>query len=118
MKVLTFKKLANHWYLEIPHDTLDDIRLSEKTERCLTAIDSNKLGSVSIMLCEENCFLNDRSLQFSDDSMRRYFTTNDEFNMDIWIGERKFEISSSLYFLLEQTYDFSFHDTGYMIYIV
>jgi hypothetical protein len=34
MKSLTFKKLANHWYPEIPHDSLDDIKLSEKVEKC------------------------------------------------------------------------------------
>ena len=118
MKSIVFKKLANHWYPEIPHDSLDDIRLSRKIEKCFNILDSDNFGFITLMLCEENCLMDEKSLQFSDESMRRYFTTNDDFDLDIWVGNKKFQISSSLYFLLEQLYNFNFHDTGYRIHVM
>lgn len=115
MKSLTFKKLSNHWYPEIPHDFLDNIRLSEKIEKWLSFIDKDKDGYVKITLYEQDCYIEDSTLQFGDDSLCRYFTTNDDFDLDFWIGNRKFTISSSLYLLLENLYNFNFHDTTYNI---
>lgn len=114
MKLLTFKKLANHWYPEIEHDLLDDIRLSERIEKWLSFIDKG-LGSVTITLYEQNCYVEDSTLQFGDDSLCRYFTTNDDFDLDFWIGNRKFTISSTLYTILENLFQFNFHDTTYNI---
>ena len=39
---LTFKKFANHWYPEVPHDSLSDISLCPKMERMLTVLDRRK----------------------------------------------------------------------------
>ena len=117
MKLLTFKKLANHWYPEIPHDSLDDIRLSEKLEKWLCVVDKDHDGFVSITLYEQDCFIEDSTLQISDDSLCRYFTTNDDFNIELWVGNHNFIISSTLYTILENTYNFSFHDTTYNILI-
>lgn len=115
MKLLTFKKLANHWYPEISHDYLDDIRLSEKIEKWLSHLDHDSDGVVVIGLYDQNCYIEDSTLQFGDDSLCRYFTTNDDFDLDFWIGERQFTISSSLYTILENTFQFNFHDTTYNI---
>lgn len=115
MKSLIFKKLSNHWYPEIPHDFLDNIRLSEKIEKWLSFIDKDNDGCVKITLYEQDCYIEDSTLQFGDDSLCRYFTTNDDFDLDFWIGNRKFTISSSLYLLLENLYNFNFHDTTYNI---
>lgn len=117
MKFLTFKKLANHWYPEIPHDSLDDIRLSNKVEKWLSFIDKEENNVVSIILYEQNCYVEDSTLQFGDDSLCRYFTTNDDFDLDFWIGNRKYSISSSLYTILENQFQFNFHDTTYNILI-
>lgn len=118
MKLLTFKKLANHWYPEIPHDYLDEIRLSEKIEKWLSFIDKDKDGFVSITLYEQNCYTEDSTLQFGDESLCRYFTTNDEFDLDFWIGNRKFTITSTLYAILENQFKFNFHDTTYNILLI
>ena len=115
MKLLTFKKLANHWYPEISHDYLDDIRLSEKIEKFLSIIDKNNNEYVTITLYEQDCYIEDTTLQFGDDSLCRYFTTNDDFDLDFWIGNRKFTISSTLYTILENQFGFSFHDTTYNV---
>jgi hypothetical protein len=115
MKSLTFKKLANHWYPEIPHDFLDEIKLSEKIEKWLSFLDKDRDGTVIITLYDQNCYIEDSTLQFGDDSLCRYFTTNDEFDLDFWIGERKFTISATLYTILENQFQFNFHDTTYNI---
>lgn len=117
MKLLTFKKLANHWYPEIPHDSLDDIRLCKNTEKWLSHLDTDNNGSITIGLYDQNCYIEDSTLQFGDDSLCRYFTTNDEFDLDFWIGNRKFTISSTLYTILENQFQFNFHDTTYNILI-
>lgn len=115
MKVLTFKKLANHWYPEIPHDSLDDIRLCENIEKWLSHLDQDLDDKVEISLYDQNCYIEDSTLQFSDSSLCRYFTTNDDFELDFWIGERQFTITSSLYTILENQFQFNFHDTTYNI---
>ena len=115
MKLLAFKKLANHWYPEIPHDFLDEIKLCEKIEKWLSFLDKDQDGIVSIGLYDQNCYIEDSTLQFGDDSLCRYFTTNDEFDLDFWIGERKFTISATLYTILENQFQFNFHDTTYNI---
>lgn len=117
MKLLAFKKLANHWYPEIPHDSLDNIRLSEKLEKLLCVLDKSRSGYIIVTLYEQDCFIEDSTLQIEDDSLCRYFTTNDDFDMKLWIGNHSFTISSTLYTILENTYDFSFHDTTYNVLI-
>ena len=118
MKLLAFKKLANHWYPEISHDYLDDIRLSEKIEKFLSIIDKNNNEYVTITMYEQDCYIEDSTLQFGDDSLCRYFTTNDDFDMNIWINDHKFVISSDLYSILEQIYEFKFHENIYRIEVI
>ena len=115
MKLLAFKKLANHWYPEISHDSLDDIRLSEKIEKWLSFVDKDGDGCVTITLYEQDCYIEDSTIQFGDNSLCRYFTTNDDFDLDFWIGERQFTISSTLYTILENQFQFNFHDTTYNV---
>lgn len=117
MKLLTFRKLANHWYPEILHDSLDDIRLSEKIEKFFSFIDKNDNKCVTITLYEQDCYVEDSTIQFGDHSLYKYFTTNDDFDLEFWIGNRKFEISSTLYTMLENQFQFNFHDTTYNILI-
>lgn len=114
MKQIKIKKLGNHWYVDVNHNFLDEISLNSKIERVLNILsDENSEFSLCIYNCG-NIIYKD-SLQFSDESITRYFTTNDEFDIDFWIGDRSFQISSTLYYLLECQFNFSFHDTLYRI---
>lgn len=113
MKFLRFKKLGNHWYPDIQHESLDDIRLSEKIERVLSYL--SKDDTISVYLYEENCMIYKNTIQFEDKSMCRYFTTNDDFEIIFWIGDHKYSISSNLYYILESLFQFNFHDTFYCI---
>ena len=119
---LVFKKFANHWYPEVPHDSLSDIALCPKTERILTALDRKNNfddGIVEIVLIEEFGVISDHNLlQFEEPDITRWFTTNDYFNMNIWINNHKFVISSDLYSILEQIYEFKFHENIYRIEVI
>lgn len=115
IKEIKIKRLGNHWYLNVNHESLDEIALDEKIERMLFILDRSRAGEFLCTIYETGCILYSNTIQFSDDSLRRYFTTNDDFNIDFWIGDRSFQISSTLYSLLEYQYEFNFHDTLYCI---
>lgn len=113
IKTITFKKIGNHWYPSINHDSLDEISLSEKVEKCLSVLDKSKSGNVSIWINEQNTILYPNTIQFRDEDITRYFTTNDDFDFIVYIGEKTYPISSSLYSLLEELFNFNFHKTVY-----
>lgn len=114
---LTFKKLGNHWYLDIPHDNPADLILDNRLERFLDRLDPEKYGIINrIYLMEEEYTDNVENLvQFRDSDLLRYFTTNDDFLMVIYIGKHRFSISSKFYTLLEKNYQFEFHQSIYKI---
>lgn len=113
IKTLTFKKIGNHWYPSINHDSLDDICLDSKVEKCLSILDKDRSEIVTFSINEQNTILYGNTIQFRDEDLNRYFTTNDDFDFIIYIGERTYPISSILYSLLEETFNFNFHKTLY-----
>lgn len=116
---LKFKKFVNHWYPEIPHDSLSDISLCPRMERILEHIDQYKNGEVEIALIEEFGVISEYNiLQFDEKDITRWFTSNDDFDMNIYIDNHQFIISSDLYSLLEIQYHFNFHENIYRIEIV
>lgn len=116
---LKFKKFANHWYPEILHDNLRDISLCPKTERVFDFLDEMKTGEVEIALIEEFGVISDHSiLQFDERDITRWFTTSDDFDMSIYIDDHEFIISSDLYSLLEQQYQFKFHENIYRMEVI
>ena len=97
---LTFKKLGNHWYLDIPHDNPSDLILDRRIELMLSRLDTWKEGIVtSVSLICQNDFIDSEGLiQFDDADLLRYFTTDDDFIMALYINGHKWSISSKLYF--------------------
>lgn len=72
----------------------------------------------SIYLVEQREYIDpDGLIQFSDNDLLRYFTTNDRFMMKIFINNHKFKISSNLYTALENKYKADFHISAYKIVI-
>ena len=114
---LTFKKLGNHWYPDLAHDDPNDIKLDPKMERYINRLDTNNEGIItSIYLMEQTDTIVDEGLiQFTDKDLLRYFTTNDDFIMTIYIQNHKFRISSKLYSLLEAKYQLDFHLLVYRV---
>ena len=90
---LTFKKLGNHWYLDIPHDNPSDLILDRRIELMLSRLDTWKEGIVtSVSLICQNDFI-----------------------MALYINGHKWSISSKLYFLIEQKYKLDLHELVYKI---
>jgi hypothetical protein len=110
---ITLKKIGNHWYPSIQHDCLDEISLDYKIERVLSTLDKTKSETITISINEQNTILYSNTIQFRDEDLNKYFTTNDDFDFIVYIGERTYPISSTLYSLLEELFNFNFHKTLY-----
>ena len=91
-------------------------------ERMLSVLDKKKdfpEDIVEIAFIEEFGVISDHDiLQFEEPDITRWFTTDDYFDMSVWINDHKFIISSDLYSILEQLYEFKFHENIYRIEIV
>jgi len=110
---ITLKKIGNHWYPSIQHNCLDEISLDYKIERVLSTLDKTKSETITISINEQNTILYSNTIQFRDEDLNKYFTTNDDFDFIVYIGERTYPISSTLYSLLEELFNFNFHKTLY-----
>lgn len=109
------KKLGNHWYPDIPHDDPSDLCLTDKIERCLSIIDKECTGCLNVFLYETCSFIDENTILMNDDDIREYFTTDHDFNLRFYVRDCEFEISSTLYWLLEQYYNPNFHKVCYKI---
>lgn len=113
---ITFKKLGNHWYPCLDHNHLSDLSIDPVFERLFNIMDKYKEERMCVYLYEESSIIIDEGLiQFTEEDILRYLTTNDDFIMDLYIEDHKFSISSKLYQLLEQNYNFNFHKYTYRI---
>lgn len=113
---LKFKKVGNHWYLDIEHEDPSDLVISPVLERFLSIYDFFKSGEVDVYLIEQNGFIvQDGLVQFSDQDLLRYYTTNDKFMMDLFIQNHKYKISSTLYSILETKYKLDLHTVTYRL---
>lgn len=113
---ITFKKLGNHWYPSLEHDRLSDLSIDPVFERLFNRFDKYNEEIIDVYLYEESSIIIEEGLiQFTEEDILRYLTTNDDFTMDVYIEDHKFSISSKLYQLLEQNYNFNFHKFIYRI---
>ena len=117
LTTLTFKKLGNHWYLDIPHDNPEDLILDRRIELMLNRLDIWKEGIITniSLICQRTFIDSEGLIQFDDADLFRYFTTNDDFTMALYINGHKWSISSKLYFLIEQKYKLDLHELVYKI---
>lgn len=70
----------------------------------------------NIWLYEQGDYIIEEGLvQFSDEDMTRYFTTEDDFTMRIYIDKYEFTLTSRLYNLLELNYQLDLHESVYRI---
>ena len=117
LTTLTFKKLGNHWYLDIPHDNPEDLVLDRRIELMLNSLDVWIEGIVTniSLICQSGLIDSEGLIQFDDNDLLRYFTTNDDFIMALYINGHKLSISSRLYFLIEQRYKLDLHELVYKI---
>ena len=109
------KKLGDHWYPDIIHEDPSDLCLSDKIERYLSIIDKDNLGCLEVTLYESCGFIDETTILMNDDDLLEYFTTDHDFNLRFYVRDCEFEISSSLYWLLERNFNPNFHKVCYKI---
>lgn len=119
MVKLLIRKVGNHWYPCINHELGDNIGFNKKIDRYLEKLDFSNSGEVTIELEELNVLWDGLNIiYFHEEDIVRFLTTNDDFNMRFVINNHKFEISSTLYWLLEEQFNLNLHDTGYRIHVL
>jgi len=116
---LLFKKVGNHWYIDIIHNNPTDICLDNRIERILEHLDYYKEGIITnIALMAQPVVVDQNGLiQFDDTDLTRFYTTDDKFTMALYISGHKFSISSSLYALLESQFKLNLAELAYKIVI-
>lgn len=118
-KQLRLKKVGNHWLPCISHEIGDNIALNKKMDRYLDCLDFSKMEEIVIEFEELDIIWEGLNIvYFSEEDITRYLTTDDDFNIRFTINNHNFEISSSLYWLLEDQFNFNFHKVGYKIHIL
>lgn len=112
------KKLNNHWYPCIEHE-LGCIRgFNTKIDRYFNAIDISKSEELTIEFEELGViFAGINIIYFNENDILKYLTTDYSFDLRFVINDNEFEISSDLYWLLENQFNFNFHKTSYKIHI-
>lgn len=117
---LVFKKLGNHWYPNLNHSNPTELILNPVLEKYINRLDEFNDGIVNkICLIEQTGFIiNNGLIQFDEKDIFRYFTTNDDFIMKLYISGHKFTISSKLYNCLENEYKLDLHECIYRISIL
>lgn len=105
--------------MDIPHSKPNDLQLDRRIEFVLNKLDKFNEGVVdSIWLYEQSMFIEPEGLiQFDDTDLTRYFTTNDEFTLNLYIDKYNFTISSNLYGLIELYYQLNLHELVYRVVI-
>lgn len=103
--------------MNIKHHNPNDLILDRKIELFLNKLDIYDEGIVdNIWLFEQGDYIIEEGLiQFSEEDMTRYFTTEDDFTMKIYIDKYEFYLTSRLYNLLELNYNLDLHESVYRI---
>lgn len=115
------KKVGNHWYPSLEHNEGCLVGFNEKIDRVLDLIDfrNNQIEELNID-CEEAGLIWDDirdMIEFKENDICRYLTTDDNFDLTFIINNHEFQMSSDLYFWLEQVFNFNFHKENYIIHI-
>lgn len=112
------KKLGNYWYPDINHDINEICTFDVKLNRYLNLIDVSKCGELTIEFEELGSIWGGYNiLYFDEQDITRYLMTNDEFNLKYMVNNHIFEISSDLYWLLENNFNFNFHKESYRLHV-
>lgn len=115
---IRLKKLGSHWYPDIEHSDPYSLILDEKVEKCLNLFNKSKSGILDIYFWETHTVVDDATIIFDDSDILRYLTTEDEFDIEFYLNDYQYVISSNLFYLLEGIYNFNFHKIFYKIEIL
>ena len=120
--IIKIKQVGNHFYPCINHDFGYNISLCRNTERWFRIWNKHKVirpDEVEIEFEEIGIEISGINIiYFYEEDITRYLTTDDYFDMTVWINNHYFVISSDLYSILEQVYQFKFHENIYRVELI
>lgn len=116
------KKLGPYWYPDIEHAANQIYTVDEKLNKYLNVLDRNDNKEITFdfeqlndIISYDNMHDIPNIIYFNDDDIARYMMTTDDFNLHYMVNGHIFEISSDLYCLLEENFNFNFHKEMYSI---
>lgn len=113
--LIKVKKVGNHWYPNVEHDSPEDIVLNEKIEKVLSFLDEDNVGEIEFLLYEVHSWLDDTTIQFDDEDMWKWLNTTDVFDLKFYIKDNEYKISSLLLDILEDRFNLEFYKTVYSL---
>lgn len=113
--LVNVKKIGNHWYPSLKHDSPDEIALDYKLEKLLSFLDVNNTEDLQFLIYEIHSWTNNTTIQFNEEDMWRWLNTTDIFDMRFYINDHEYVVSSSLIDLLEDQFNMDFYETLYSI---
>lgn len=112
------QKVGNHWYPAVNHELGYLSGFDEKIDRYLSLIDTGKFEKLTIEFEELGVIFGGINIiYFNEEDIIRYLTTDDDFDLHFVVNNHEFTISSDLYWLLENQFNFNFHKASYRIHI-
>lgn len=110
------KKVGNHWYPCINHELGYICGFSEKIDRYLDRLDYVHCEEISVEFEELGVIVEGLNIiYFNEQDMVRYLMTDDDFDIRFVVNNHEFTISSDLYLMLENQFNFNFHKSTYRI---
>lgn len=118
------KKLGSYWYPDIEHAANQIYTVDEKLNKYLNVLDRNDNKEITFdfeqlddIISYDNMHDIPNIVYFNDDDIARYMMTTDDFDLHYMVNGHIFEISSDLYCLLEENFNFNFHKEIYSIHV-
>lgn len=100
MLKIKVKKIGNHWYLNLLHDSADDIQFDDNIDTLLSKI-SNNGDILELYIYPVHSVLDTDTLIFNDSDLNKFYTTNEDFDIRFKIKNYEFTMSCSLYQMIQ-----------------
>lgn len=110
--------IGNHWYPCLNHNSGYLCGFDEKTDKYFNLLNYNNCDELTLEFEELGIIVEGINIiYFNEQDVVRYLTTDDDFDLRVIINNHEFMISSDLYWLAEQQFNFNFHKATYKIHI-
>lgn len=112
------KRLGNHWYPAIKHPLGCIDGFEKKIDLYFSKLDISNMDELTIELEELGIMFEGINIIYFDEAdIVRYLMTDDNFMIHFVINGHQFQISTELYWLLEEQFNCNFHKNTYKIHI-
>lgn len=118
------KKLGSYWYPDINHAPNQIYTFDEKLNKYFSSLDIYERNELIIEFEQWNDIIQfddnhdvPNILYFDESDIVKYLMTTEDFNLHFMFNRHVFEISSDLYCLLEENFNFNFHKEMYSVHV-